>query len=108
MPGEVSAKNKYRDKTYDQINIVVPKGKKADIQAFAAEHGESLNGFINRLIDKAMKPKTFKATSQPKRAIGDNCPVCGMEIIRNGNKAKTYCSDNCRTNAYKARKRQWS
>jgi len=104
VPGEISSKNKYRAKAYDQINIVVPKGKKADIQAFAAEHGESLNGFINRLIDKAMKPKTLKATSRPKEPSSTNCPICGNELV--GNRSKVYCSDNCRTKAYKARKRQ--
>ncbi|MCL1994603.1 MAG: hypothetical protein FWG63_00180 [Defluviitaleaceae bacterium] len=48
------AKNKYRDKTYDQINIVVKKGKKETLKAHAATKGESLNGFVNRAIDEAV------------------------------------------------------
>jgi hypothetical protein len=32
----------------------VPKGQKEKIQDFAAAHNETLNGFINRLIDEAM------------------------------------------------------
>ena len=35
---------------YDRIQIVVPKGEKDAIQAAAQRTGESVNGFINRLI----------------------------------------------------------
>ncbi len=40
---------------YDRIQLVVPKGKKEKIKAFAESKGESLNGFVNRLIDESMK-----------------------------------------------------
>lgn len=40
---------------YDRINLTVPKGKKAEIQAFAEAHGESVNGFIGRVIAEAME-----------------------------------------------------
>ena len=39
---------------YDRINLTVPKGKKEEIQSFAANTGESVNGFINRAIGEAM------------------------------------------------------
>lgn len=57
MGGKTSAasKNKWIAKTYDRINLTVPKGKKAEIQAFAANRGESVNGFINRVIDETME-----------------------------------------------------
>ena len=42
-------------KRYDRIQLVVPKGKKDKIKAFAENNGESLNGFVNRIIDEAMK-----------------------------------------------------
>lgn len=35
--------------------IVVPKGKKAVIKAYADSLGESINGFVNKAIDKAME-----------------------------------------------------
>ena len=50
-----AAKNKYNAKAYDRINVVVPKGKKAEIQAHAETKGESINGFINRAIDKMIE-----------------------------------------------------
>lgn len=54
--GEAStkAKNKYNTKSYDRINLVIPKGRKADIQAHAEQRGESTNGFITRAIDEAI------------------------------------------------------
>lgn len=48
------AKNKYNAANYDNLRIVVPKGKKEQIKAFAESKGESLNGFVNRAIDEAM------------------------------------------------------
>ena len=48
---------KYMKSNYDRIEIKVPKGKKAIFQEYAALKGESLNGFINRLIDEAIEPK---------------------------------------------------
>jgi uncharacterized protein (DUF1778 family) len=50
-----AVKNRYNDKAYDRINLVVPKGQKDIIKAYAESKGESLNGFINRAINEAMK-----------------------------------------------------
>lgn len=48
------AKNKYNAENYDSLRIVVPKGKKDKIKAYAESKGESINGFVNRAIDEAM------------------------------------------------------
>ena len=50
-----AVKKRYNDKTYDRIEIVVPKGQRDVIKAYAAERGESVNAFINRLIEQEMK-----------------------------------------------------
>ena len=54
------ARDKWLNEKVETINVRVPKGKKAVIQDYAASHGESVNGFINRAVDEAMeqKPKT--------------------------------------------------
>ena len=49
------AKNKYNAANYDSLRIVVPKGKKELIKAYAEERKESINGFVNRAIDEAMQ-----------------------------------------------------
>ncbi len=48
------ANEKWNAKAYDEIKVRVPKGDKEKIQAFAQENGETVNGFINRLIMEAM------------------------------------------------------
>lgn len=50
-----AVKNRYNNKTYDRINLTVPKGQKEVIKAYAEAHGESLNGFIQKAIAKAME-----------------------------------------------------
>ena len=37
-------------KKYDRIQLVVPKGRKADIDAYAKAKGESVNGLMNALL----------------------------------------------------------
>lgn len=49
------AVHRYVKNNYDRLELTVPKGKKEEIKAFAAAQGETVNGFINRLIDDAMK-----------------------------------------------------
>lgn len=49
------AVNKYMKSNYDRVNLVMPKGKKDVIQAHAAQQGESVNAYINRAIDEAMR-----------------------------------------------------
>ena len=49
------AQNKYINKKYDRINLVVEKGKKESIKEYAEALGDSLNGFINKAIDEKMQ-----------------------------------------------------
>ena len=46
---------KFENKKYDKILLRVEKGEKEKIKAFVAEHGESINGFICRIIKEAME-----------------------------------------------------
>ena len=45
---------KYKE-TKDEIRITVEKGRKAELKAYAAECGESMNAFINRAIMETME-----------------------------------------------------
>jgi len=115
------AKNKYRDKAYDQINIVVPKGKKAALQEHATGMGESLNGFVNRAIDETVGRDTtvVPVSHEDKQEHGTNdfqpwhealptntgklCPMCNIPMTQLRS-TKTYCSSSCRAKAHKKRK----
>ena len=55
MGGKASAasKNKWNAKAYDRINLVIPKGRRATLEACAAARGESVNGMINDVLRNA-------------------------------------------------------
>lgn len=45
------ATQRYQKKTYDQLAIRIPKGKREEYKEIAAQNGESLAGMIARLLD---------------------------------------------------------
>ena len=47
--------NDYIAKTYDRINLTVPKGEKEKIKAHAEGQGKSVNSFINEAINGKME-----------------------------------------------------
>ena len=46
---------RYNNKAYDRIDVVVPKGQRDVIKAFAASQGKSLNRFICDAIEVQMQ-----------------------------------------------------
>lgn len=55
VAGKTQYKNTWQKENVDRVNLTMPKGRKAIIQAHAEAQGESVNGFINRAIDNQMK-----------------------------------------------------
>ncbi len=55
---QMTATNKYRAKSYDQINITIKKGMKDEYKALAEKKGMSLNAYIISLIEKDMESET--------------------------------------------------
>ena len=47
--------NDYIARTYDRVNLTMPKGRKEVIQAKADAHGESVNAYINKAIEQRME-----------------------------------------------------
>ncbi len=43
-------KNQYNYKNYDALRIVVPKGRKSDIESYTRDKGQSVNGLVNELL----------------------------------------------------------
>ena len=60
------AVNKYMKNNYDNLRIVVPKGRKQAIEAHAASKGKSVNGLVNDLIreDMGMPAEEWKAKTE--------------------------------------------
>lgn len=47
--------NEFNKQAYDRINLTVPKGQKEVIHVAAERTGESVNGFINRIINAELE-----------------------------------------------------
>lgn len=45
-----AVKNRYNNKAYDRITIVIPKGRKADLKAIAERAGESVNSYVIKAV----------------------------------------------------------
>lgn len=50
-----AVKNKYAAKVYDRLQVIVKKGKKAEIQAAAEKQGESLNAHVTEAVRRRME-----------------------------------------------------
>ena len=61
-----AVKRRYNEKAYDRLAITVPKGQKGAIEAHAAKSGESVNGFVNRLIraDMGLSDEEWKGKQE--------------------------------------------
>lgn len=45
-----AVKDRWNTKNYDDLRIRIPKGRKADVEAYASTHGETVNGLVNKLL----------------------------------------------------------
>ena len=54
---------------YDRVQIVLPAGRKQAVEARAAEGGESVNGFVNRLLraDMGLSEEEWKGNAEEGR-----------------------------------------
>ena len=57
------ARDKWLSEKVEVINVRVPKGRKVVIQARAAQNNESVNAYINRLIDEDLHSETSTSKS---------------------------------------------
>ena len=55
-------KDRYNAKAYDEIKVRVPKGIKKVIKEYAEANNESVNGFINRIIEEKIGSFESKLT----------------------------------------------
>lgn len=45
-----AVKNRYAAKAYDRLAVIVPKGQKATIEAFAQKTDDSINGVVSKAV----------------------------------------------------------
>ena len=63
-------KNRYNAKHYDNLRIIVPKGRRADVDAYAKANGMSVNGLVNELLRErlGMSETDWKKKEEPENA----------------------------------------
>lgn len=61
------AVNGYISRNYDRINLTIPKGQKAAVDAHAKSKGLSTNALVNKLLraDMGLSAEEWKAKEQP-------------------------------------------
>ena len=45
-----TVKDRYNRKAYDRLNIFIPKGRREDIRAHAADEGTTINAVVNAAL----------------------------------------------------------
>ena len=60
---KIAANNRYNAKTYDRINIAIPKGRKDEIKEIAESQGKTINKFIIEAIDLLISK--YKTPEEP-------------------------------------------
>ena len=63
---DTAYKNQFLQEKYDSLRIVVPKGRKADVEAHAKAKVESVNGLVNSLLraDMGLTQEEWKNAQQ--------------------------------------------
>ena len=66
-----AAKRRYNSKAYDRMEVNVPKGRKADIEAHAEATGGSVNGLVNDLLRNELGMTETEWKRKPEEVSGD-------------------------------------
>ena len=45
-----AVKDRWNAKTYDDLRVRIPKGRKSEVEAYALSKGESVNGLVNKFL----------------------------------------------------------
>ena len=76
-----AAKNRYNKKTYDDIRLVVPKGRKADVEEYCRSHDTTVNGLINELLRNRLGLTLEQWKARPQAAsvpLGESVDTPGQ------------------------------
>ena len=65
-----AAKDRWNSKTYDDLRVRIPKGRKADVEAYAKATDQTINGLINSYLREAlgMTEAEWKKSDDPGEA----------------------------------------
>lgn len=75
------ANEKYNAKAYDEIKVRVPKGRKEAIQTVAEGNGESVNGFINRVLSAEIERLRFSEQTTEQAVVEIDAELVASPVI---------------------------
>jgi hypothetical protein len=61
---KIAANNRYTAKAYDRVQLVIPKGQKATLEAAASKVGESINMYFTKAVLARMGLETWPKIEQ--------------------------------------------
>lgn len=101
-PAQRKAVAKYNAANYDRVELRLPKGRKAEVEAHARNIGETINGYINALICTDMeisteewgKESNMKTLSQLRRALDAH----GYKLVKKQKGEDSWMIVDYRTN----------
>ena len=64
-----AVKDRWNAKAYDDLRVRIPKGRKAEVEAYALSKGESINALINAFLRDTlgMSEEEWKRTTDEAR-----------------------------------------
>lgn len=70
-----TVKNRYNAKAYDRVGLMLPKGRKSTVEAHVSGNGESINGYVNRLIreDMGLSDEEWKRPADDGPGYVESC-----------------------------------
>lgn len=67
-----AVKNRYNSKTYDRIELVVPKGEKDRYKSLAAQLGISVNQLFVQSVERFIEDNIDELSEPPRSAPEDS------------------------------------
>ena len=49
-----AVKDRWNAKNYDDLRVRIPKGRKAEVEAYAVQKKATVNGLINQMLSEAL------------------------------------------------------
>ena len=64
-----AVKDRWNAKTYDDLRVRIPKGRKSEVEAYALSKGESVNGLVNKFLRDSlgMSEEDWKRPTEDSR-----------------------------------------
>ena len=78
----IKYKNDFNREFYDRCSLMLPKGEKAELQAIAQAHGQSLNAYIIEAIKEKRERDELAQSCASERQLPLRSATCALLTYR--------------------------